>query len=229
MKSSVARAVGALAFGGLFALAPVSSAYAMHGSTWLVGVLAIVTKDGAVVDRVRTNAKGEAVLRDLVPGDYEIAIDGESFVAAMDEAGPPPRNDSGGGASLNIGGGFGGSHHRSSDDDGAGPQGHDGHGHDHGSHSGGVGLGVNIPLGGEHGDDPDAPAGYPITGITISLPTNPDALRMSGTDMVPAYRSFTINTAYCRDAAIRGTKIHATIGKGGGSLVMSIFDRWGNL
>jgi hypothetical protein len=231
MKTNMFKACAALSFGSLLVLAPISNAYAIHGSTWLVGILALtavdvsVTKDGFVVGRLRTDAKGQVVLKGLAPGDYEIAVDGESLVAATDKLAPPPKRSDNGGPSLSIGGGlFGGSGHSSSDHGGAGPSGHDG-----GSHSGsggGVGLGVSVPLGGGGDNNGSGPQDNPITAITITLPSNPDAINTAnwGTGT-----SFASETPYCRDSAIRGAKIHVTIGKGGGSLVMSIFDRWGQL
>ena len=140
MNRSLARFCGALLGIGLLMCVAAPSAYAIHGSTWLVGILADVKKDGGPVRHVKTDENGQFVLDGLEPGDYVIDIDGPSLAAALDKLAPPPEKKSGG-SSLSIGGGlFGGSGHSHSDDHGAGPS----HGHA-GSSGGGMGLGVGIP------------------------------------------------------------------------------------
>ena len=216
MKSNAFGA--ALLCGGLFLLAA-SPAYAMHGSAWIVAdqpldrVNVTLTKDGAPVGQMQTDAKGEIVLKALAPGDYFIVVDGLSLVNGMDKfAAPPPKKESHSSFSLGIGGFAGGGSSRSSSGH-EGAAGQTGHENSSSHTSGGVGVGLSIPIGSSDGNP--APQGYPITAINITLPSNPDANTANwgtGTSLNLAFES-----PYCRDAAMQGLHIGFTIppGKGG--------------
>lgn len=167
-----------------------------------------------------TDGRGNVAFRNLAPGDYEIFIDGPTLARAMDALAPSKPERHGGDSSLNIGigGMFGGSHHSHND---GGPVGGS-HGSSHGgSSTGGVGVGLNVPLGGHN---TDREPGYPITAINISLPSNPDATTIDWGDGSPV----SAETAYCHDSAVHGMKFHVTVGRGG-TILLSIFDRWGNM
>ena len=183
-----------------------------------VNIIVKKNTDGTffIIARPQTSRNGQINLGSLPPGDYEIVIDGKSLVAAMDRVAPPmpARHDSGPSVSLGIGGlfGSGGSHHSSG---GAGPTGGESHSgrigglavdpndpsgnlvNSGGSSTGGVGLGVNVPIGGNHDS---SPSGYPMIYINISS----SAPERSGL-------KFSTETPYCRDTAGQGMRIGFTI------------------
>ena|GEM_PF-2848349 len=191
-----------------------------------------------VISRGVTDERGNVRFDNLAPGDYVIVIDGPTLAKAMDARGPskPERHGGGSSFSIGVGGMFGGSHHSHED---GGPTGGERHSgriggvavdpndpsgdrvNSGGRSTGGVGLGLNVPLGGR---DTSPEPGYPITAINIVLPSNPDAATIDWGDG----SAVSTETAYCHDSAVHGMKFRVTVGRGG-TIVMSIFDRWGNL
>jgi hypothetical protein len=164
-----------------------------------------------VVAKGTTDANGNVAFRDLKPGNYVIVIRGKSLVATVEKLHPPSPEKESGGASLSIGGGlFGeGSGHSGSED------GHPGTGH--GSHgaSGGVGLGLNIPLG--HGDPgPDRPGivGTVANWLYLGLSLPSGAGGNSATRMK-------LEIPYCRDGGGQDIRIGFTIPTGSGASATS--------
>ncbi len=194
-----------------------------------------------LISRGVTDDRGNVRFDHLAPGDYVIVIDGPTLVKAMDARAPSKPDRHGGGSSLTIGigGTFGGSHHSHED---AGPTGGERHSgriggaavdpndpsgnrvNNGGSSTGGVGLGLNVPLGG-HDTNPEP--GYPIINISVSI-KYPRSQGAEDTIDWGDGTSTSTETAYCRDSAIHGTKLHVTNLRGG-TIILSIFDRWGNL
>ncbi|HEY4941361.1 MAG TPA: prealbumin-like fold domain-containing protein [Rhizomicrobium sp.] len=153
----------------------------------------------STLSTVSTDANGQAVVAGLAPGRYEIVIDGPSFVAAMDMIAPPPEKESGG-PSVSIGGGlFGGTSHSSSNHEGAGPR----QGGSHSS-SGGIGLGLSVPLGG-------SPQGQPSSYWVVSSGLDWEAFKVS------------YETPYCRDDAGQGMRLLFTVPQAAGPLRVTIF------
>ncbi|MEI9993069.1 MAG: carboxypeptidase-like regulatory domain-containing protein [Rhizomicrobium sp.] len=221
MKSHLIRAALACAVLA-FASQPVMAA---EGGTSLcppphvclggVGVM-VTTKKGQVVARARTDDDGQVSFKGLPAGDYLIVIDGLSLVSATERAAPTPPKKESGGVSVGIGGLFGG----------GGRSGHEGH-DSHGG-GGGVGVGLNIPLG--SGDQGSGPQDNPITAINITLPGEPPRLVNDGnTANWGTGTSTFLEVPYCPDAAKRGLNIGATIKQNPGWLMVTIFDRWGNM
>lgn len=215
MKTNPIRAALACAvFAGFSIAAP--NAYAMHGSTWLVGILATVNKDGVPVGHLQTDATGRAELKGLAPGDYEIVIDGPSLVASIDKLAPPApeKKREGSSFSLGVGGMFGGGGgHSGSGHPGAGPVG--GGGSSHGSSSGGgMGVGLSIPIGGsDHGSDQ---GGTPTIEPIFSVNTDNGKGNLMGFNSGDGKgdRAVSIELPYCRDAASHGIRIKFTIPPG---------------
>jgi hypothetical protein len=152
-----------------------------------------------------TDAKGQINFKGLAPGNYMLAIDGPSLVAAMDKLAPPaPQKKSEGSSfSLGVGGMFGGgSSHSSSGHEGMNGHPESGHGDSHSS-GGGVGVGLNIPVGGgDKGGEPDKFRSSEIDddfAITITLPQG---------------HGFSIETPYCRNGAQQGMRIQVTVPPG---------------
>jgi hypothetical protein len=154
-----------------------------------------------IIAKGTTDANGNVTFRDLKPGNYVIVIRGKSLVATMDKLHPLIPEKESGGASLSIGGGlFGGGSGHSGNEDGHPDTGH-------GSHdaSGGLGLGLNIPLG--HSDPgPDRPG---IVGtvanwlyLGLSLPSGGGGI--SGNRMK-------LEIPYCRDGGGQDIRIGFTI------------------
>jgi len=159
-----------------------------------------------------TDANGQVVLKGLEPGDYEVDIDGTSFVAAMDGLAPPPeKKESHSSFSVGIGGMFGGSR-RSSSGQGAGPA--QGGGTSHGGSSGGVGLGVSIPVPGS-GDQRGEGT------WSGNWHDNGDFLIEIGWDRHDASGNifFSADTPLCRDGAKQGTRIGFTVPESSGGPV----------
>jgi hypothetical protein len=178
---------------------------AMATNKPIPGIDVIVKKNpGGNAITATTDAGGQIILKDLAPGDYEINIDGPSFVAAMDKIAPPAPEKSSG-LSVGIGGMFGGSSHSSSAHQGAGPA-----GPSHGSSSssgGGVGVGVSVPLGG--GDSGSGVGPAPMVTFTATVtPSSPGGSAPTGTV------SFLSETPYCRDVAGQGMRIGFTVPAG---------------
>jgi hypothetical protein len=197
MKSNLIRvAVGCalLMFTSTAATAEQSSGW--YGAVDLgiaVASVNVTVKNRAdnVVARLQTDAKGEIRTSSLPPGEYQMVVDGPSLVAAVDRIAPAPENKSDG-PSVSLGGFLGGSSRSSS--------GHEGG--DHGSRSsGGVGLGITLPLGHDN-PPPGDPIIYTPNGIIIIA-----GLAISGT-------SFSSVTPYCRDTAAHGMVIGFTIPSG---------------
>ena len=227
MKTNLHRA----ALGCVMLLAATAMAQAeesptrYYGATIQVVLLRVPGGGGAptVISKGLTDENGGYKFSNLVPGTYEMDIDGPSFVAAMDRNALPAPEKKSGGLSVGIGGGFfGGSSHSSSPHQGAGPAGPSGGGSQTGS-GGGMAMGVSVPIG---GNEP-VPHDNPITAITITLPANPDAYAANGSAGTVLV---SIDAPYCRDAAIRGMHIGFKVPDGPqATAVMTIFDRWGNL
>lgn len=227
---------------GAFLLLP-TLAHANKGSTWLVGILADVTRDGKPVRHVATDANGQIVLKDLAPGDYEVVIDGQSLIAAMDKLAPPApekeKKKSHSSFSIGIGGsviGGGGSHEDSRGEKGAGSA----HGGSSGG-EGGVGLGVSIPVGG-NGKGDTKPGATDANAIQVQLSyTHTSSLdkktgnESTGTDLssegdfTPSTkgRSNSLNTIqfeapYCRDSAGQGIRVGFAVPKDGGTTTVAL-------
>jgi len=207
MKSNLVRAALVCV-----ALAMTSTA-AMAAIDPIPGVDIIVKKNpgGHLVIQAQTSPTGQVQFKDLAPGDYVIEIDGPSLVAAIDKLTPPApaKKSSSSSFSLGIGGSFGGGSSRSNE--GKGPVGggrnsgriggvavdpNDPSGNRvnrGGSSSGGVGLGVGVPIGGGH----DTGAPTVLDGAQLQLSMGRDG--GSG--------GFSLSQGYCRDAAGQGMSI----------------------
>ena len=210
MKSNLVLA--ALKIISIVAIFSISSvAYAFAGEP-IDGIDVKLGKNpgGSRVASGETDGRGNVIFRNVGPGDYEIFIDGPTLVKAMDRLAPstPARQDSGPSVSLGIGGMFGGggSHHSSG---GAGPTGGESHSgrtgglavdpndpngnrvNSGGSSTGGVGLGVNVPIGG----DSDA------TTINGNLQIA-DTLQIGG-----GSGGFSVSQGYCRETAGQGMRL----------------------
>jgi hypothetical protein len=212
------RMFAALLCGGVFLLAGMSSALAINNP--IPGVDVIVKKDpgGATIMTVQTDGNGAVVLKGLAPGDYVIEIDGPSLVKAMDRLAPAtPEKKSGSSFSIGVGGSLfgGGSHRDTKGGQGAGPvQG--GHG---GSHSGGIGLTADIPVGDGQTVEPHAIIGVLIAILLPAVQKHPHEHADSTGDL-GGYRPGTIDslavpvsveTPYCRDGAVQGMRIRVTV------------------
>lgn len=198
-----------------------STTVAMATNDPIPGVDIIVEKNpgGSVVIQTHTDANGSLTLRGLAPGDYVIEFGGKSLVATMDRLVPPApvKKSSGSSFSLGIGGMFGGGSSRSNE--GKGPVGgernsgrvtgiavdpNDPSGNrmnNGGNSSGGVGLGINIPIGGD-GNSGSGGVNAPIISMTLTVSGTPGGSR--GTDARES--SFLSQTPYCRDTAGQGMK-----------------------
>lgn len=186
-----------------------------------------------------TDGNGRVTFGKLAPGKYVLVIDGLTLVKAMDRLAPskPARHDSGPTVSLGVGGFFGGggSHHSSG---GAGPVGGESHSgrtgglavdpndpsgnrvNSGGSSTGGVGLGVNVPIGGGGGD---AQGGgiynnAPIISMTLTVSGTPGG--NAGTDVRES--SFSSETPYCRATAGQGMRLGFSVPEGAGLVIIAI-------
>ena len=161
-------------------------------------VISVKEQTGAMINTLTgvADPNGEFTFRGLPPGDYEIDIDGPSLAKAMDRLAPPTpvRHDSGPSVSLGIGGlfGGGGSHHSSG---GAAPVGGSHGGSGGGSSTGGVGLGVNVPIGS------NSDAGTRNGNLQISQMSVRVGVRVDGGG------EFSISQDYCRENAGQGMRL----------------------
>ena len=192
---------------------------AMATNEPIPGVDIIVQKNpGGIVVKTQTGPTGQVQFKDLAPGEYVIEIDGKSLVAAMDKLTPPApaKKSSRSSFSLGIGGFLGGGSSRSNE--GRGPVGGERNSgrigsiavdptdpnrvNNGGNSSGGVGLGVNIPIGG--GSDSDAATRNGNLQITQF------SIRRDG-----GSGGFSVSQGYCPNAAGQGMHIEFTVPESG--------------
>lgn len=201
MKTKVVRA----ALAGAILVLPATTAFATEP---IIGILIGIDHDPeGIIVKAATDRDGKVVFRDLAPGKYVLVIDGPGFVAAMDRltAPPPKRSDSG--FSIGVGGFFGGGSGHTSSTGGTpgGPAG----GGAHSRGGGGLGLGVSIPVGGSSDHDSDTRS-LPITRVVVGpAELTPEGMTEQSGDFL------TVETPYCRDAALHGMRIEFSVPKGG--------------
>jgi len=140
-----------------------------------------------------TDSEGNIRFGKLAPGEYVLVVDGPSLIKAMDRL-APARHSGGSSFSFGVGGLFGGGGSRHSSEKG-GPT-----GGSHGTSGGGVGLGVNVPIGDQDSNGSSHPGetAVPTTNIRLTLNTNITSRFVT---------MFSSETPYCRDTAGQGMRL----------------------
>lgn len=210
MKTGLVRALGALLGCGLFATAMPAGAVSYEPDALGFVDVVVLNDAGNVVLRSHTGADGRVALKGLAPGSYEIAIDGNSLVAALDRLPSTTAEKKGDGSGVGIGIGgslFGGG-------------GHSGRSGGQGASRGGGGMGVGVAIrdsgSSDRRDDGTWSGNWHDNGYDLYIEIGWDRHDATGNTI------FAVDTPICPDGASRGARIGFAVPEGGGPVTLAV-------